>query len=89
MIAIIAIKYPEQNRDKTRMVGEYPFPELPFDIAEMTEKGVIVPGDIAGTTGYMEFLEMLETYALSGLKELRAVNPITRGRPVDTIERDD
>jgi hypothetical protein len=59
-------------------------PELPLDpsrIAELEEAGVIFPGDIKTTTGYREFFALLEGYALRGLQELRAVNPLTRSNP--------
>ncbi|WP_210260005.1 hypothetical protein, partial [Martelella sp. HB161492] len=46
-----------------------------------------VPGAIQ--TGYRELLSMLEDIAVKGLAELRAVNPITRGRAPEAIERDE
>ncbi len=66
-----------------------PFPNLPFDVAAMEQSGWIVPEDVKTATGYREFLALLEGYAKMGLRDLRAVNPITRGKPVDQVDDDD
>jgi hypothetical protein len=63
-----------------------PFPKLPFDVAEYESKGVQFPDDIKVASGYREFFELLVSYGRNGLKELRAVNPLTRGKPNDQIE---
>jgi hypothetical protein len=56
-------------------------PELPLDpfrIAELEGEGVIFPDDIKAAAAYREFFGLLEGYALAGLRDLRAVNPLTR-----------
>jgi len=70
------------------MTGTYPFPELPFDVSKLEKEGIVVPDDIKGARAYREFFEILEGYASIGLKELRAVNPVTRAKPPESIERD-
>lgn len=72
-----------------RQFGPYPIPPLPFDTAEMEKRGIVVPPDIKEMSGYREFFQRLTAYALEGLAELRQVNPITRGKPAETVERDD
>ena len=72
-----------------RMIGNYPIPELPFDVSRMESKGIQIPDDIRMATGYREFFEIVQDYARVGLIALRGVNPITRGRPTETITRDD
>jgi Restriction endonuclease len=72
-----------------RLVKPHPFPELPFDVSGLDEVGVQVPPNIRAATAYREFFQLLEGYARTGLPELRAVNPVTRGRPPASIERDD
>jgi hypothetical protein len=64
-------------------------PPLPLDVAKLEEQGVSVPEDIKGVTAYREFFAILTEYARNGLRELRAVNPITRGKAPDEIPRDD
>ena len=71
------------------MMGPYPFPALPFDVSEIEGRGLIVPDDIKAARTYREFFQLLAEYAAKGLKELRAVNPITRDKPPETVERDD
>lgn len=72
-----------------RMIGDYPFPNLPFDVSRLEGQGIAIPENIKTATAYREFFEILERYANMGLQALRAVNPITRGRPADSIKRDD
>jgi hypothetical protein len=72
-----------------RMSGPYPFPPLPFDYSKFGKRGSAAPADLKAATGYREFLELLTGYAKAGLAELRAVNPNTRGKPANQIERDD
>ena len=72
-----------------RMIGSHPIPELPLNISEMESRGVQIPDDIKMATAYREFFEIIQIYARVGLSELRAVNPITRGKPPETITRDD
>ncbi|MER9414066.1 hypothetical protein [Mesorhizobium sp. M0589] len=64
-------------------------PVLPYDTSKMDEKGIFVPDDVRAAAGYRELLRMLTSYARVGLKELRAVNPVTRGKDPETITRDD
>ena len=51
--------------------------------------------ELAGTfrqkipSTYREFFTILEGYASAGLNELRALNPLTRGKPQNEILRDD
>lgn len=72
-----------------RMVGDYPFPKLPFDISELEKQNIIVPDDIRCAAGYREFFIILTGYTQDGLKQLRAVNPITRDKAPEEVERDD
>lgn len=72
-----------------RMVGTYPYPPLPLDVTQIEERGVKVPAEIKSAIAYRELFELLVAYAQSGLRELRAVNPVTRGKPPDSIDRDD
>jgi hypothetical protein len=67
----------------------YNAPPMPFDFAKMEERGVTVPADVKAAVGYREFLSLLEEYALRGLPELRAVNPITRGKSSDELDEFD
>ena len=71
------------------MVGSYPPPPLPFNVSNIEKQGFVVPNDVKNATGYRELLAMLEGYAKQGLAELREVNPITRGRPPELVERED
>jgi hypothetical protein len=64
-------------------------PKLPISVERMEEAGYMVPDVIKSMTGYRELLEMLEATAAEGLVELRAINPITRGRAQSEIDRDD
>jgi hypothetical protein len=66
-----------------------PYPALPLDLKQFEEKGGVVPKDIAEATSYRELLALLQTYARAGLAELRALNPITRGKAEDRITGDD
>jgi len=67
-----------------------PLPTLPIDIdGAITNYEVVVPKDLAAATGYREFLELLEAYALEGLQALRALNPIISGKANGKIARDD
>jgi hypothetical protein len=50
---------------------------------------IVVPDDLAAAAGYQEFLELLESYAKEGLVALRSMNPITRDKALDAVERDD
>jgi hypothetical protein len=49
----------------------------------------VVPNDIKAATAYRDFFELLTEYAGAGLQALRAVNPITKGRPAASITHDD
>jgi hypothetical protein len=73
----------------SRMIGDDRVPPLPFDIAKLQERAAWVPDDIKEARGYRECLSLLQGYAKEGLKELRAVNPITRGKAPGTVTRDD
>ncbi len=64
-------------------------PDLPVIMAQVEEAGYLLPEAVKTATGYRELLSMLEETAIKGLAELRAVNPITRGRSSETIERDE
>lgn len=72
-----------------RMAREYPIPALPFDVSQFEEGGVVIPDDIKNARGYREFFQLLVQYAKEGLVALRTVNPITRGKSAENIERDD
>ncbi len=72
-----------------QMIGEYPIPALPFDVSELEKQGVVVPEDIKVAEGYRDFFYILERNALAGLQELRAVNPITRGKSSEEIVSED
>lgn len=69
--------------------GPIRLPNLPIDVAGAAKFEITIPDDLVALTGYQEFLEVLERYALEGLAELRALNPNTRDMPSDQIERDD
>lgn len=71
------------------MLGTYRVPLLPFDFALVEERGVTVPADIKTAGGYREFLSLLEEYARRGLAELRAVNPVTRGKSPEELDEYD
>lgn len=73
----------------TRMFGNRPTPELPFDVSEMENGGIHIPDDIKMATAYREFFELVLAYARVGLSALREVNPITRGKPPETDTHDD
>jgi hypothetical protein len=60
---------------------------LPIDVAQMEEQGVEVPEDIKADTAYREFFAILAQYARNGLRELRAVNPITSETAPENITR--
>ncbi|TIL42769.1 restriction endonuclease [Mesorhizobium sp.] len=69
--------------------GTYHAPPMPFDFTNMEEGGVAVPAEIKAAQGYRELLTVLENYARKGLRELRAVNPVTRGKMADEVDSDD
>lgn len=71
------------------MLGTYRAPPLPFDFAQMEERGITVPADVKAAGGYREFLSLLEEYARCGLAELRAVNPLTRGKSPEELDEYD
>ncbi|MEO9338870.1 restriction endonuclease [Mesorhizobium sp. SB112] len=62
---------------------------VPFDFTKMEEGGVIVPAEIKAAQGCRELLILLENYARKGLRELRAVNPVTRDKMPDEVNSDD
>ena len=67
-------------------------PALPLsveDLAKLNAVGTVVPDDIKVPSTYREFFAILEGYASAGLSELRALNPLTRGKPQDENLRDD
>ena len=64
-------------------------PPLPRDVKEIEEQGIEIPADIKAATGYRELFSLLTLYALAGRKELRAVNPLTRGQTDKELTRDD
>jgi hypothetical protein len=78
-----------------RLVGDlrggsnYSPPKLPLDVSDLEKRGIVVPKDVKEAKGYRELFETLVRYAKQGLNELRAVNPITRGKRSEEIERDD
>jgi len=63
-------------------------PALPLDVSELEHEGVKIPGDIKTATAYREFFALLSDYARNGLRELRAVNPITRDKAQEEVKRD-
>jgi hypothetical protein len=64
-----------------RMAGQsQPLPTLPIDVREMERQGLVVPEEVKAARGYRELLQLLEHNATMGLRELREVNPLTRGR---------
>ncbi len=71
-----------------RKIKPTAFPELPFDVTGLESHGAVIPDDIKTATGYREFLGLLTDYGRAGLKELRAVNPLTRGKADDEIEEE-
>lgn len=71
------------------VLGTYRPPPLPFNFTQIEERGVSVPADIKVAGGYREFLSLLEEYALRGLPELRAANPVTRGKSADELDEYD
>lgn len=73
----------------SRMLGDDRVPALPFDITKLQKRAAWVPDEIKEARGYREFLSLLQGYAKEGLKELRAVNPITRGKAPEIVTRDD
>jgi hypothetical protein len=52
-------------------------------------RSVVIPQDIAEATSYRELLALLQSYAKTGLEELRSLNPITRGKTASGIKHDD
>ncbi|MDX8495316.1 restriction endonuclease [Mesorhizobium sp. VK22B] len=72
-----------------RIARPYPLPPLPFNVAEIEARGLIVPDDIKVAAAYREFFRLLVAHAKKGLAALRAVNPITRGTPSESVTRDD
>lgn len=64
-------------------------PPLPYDTSKMEGKGIFVPDDVKAAAGYRELLRLLTDYARVALKELRAVNPVTRGKDPEVVGRDD
>ncbi|ANG99102.1 hypothetical protein A8A54_21305 [Brucella pseudogrignonensis] len=64
-------------------------PELPIAVEGLEAEGYLVPEVMKNETGYRELLSLLEEIAVEGLAELRKVNPITRGRDPETIDRDE
>lgn len=72
-----------------RMVGSYPHPPLPFDCSSLDAKKIAIPDDIRNAKGYGEFFELLLKYGLEGRAALRAVNPVTRGKPPESVQNDD
>jgi hypothetical protein len=67
----------------------HPYPDLPLDLKQYQDKGVVVPQDIAEATSYRELLALLQAYAKTGLEEMRAINPITRDKTPADIHRND
>jgi hypothetical protein len=72
-----------------RKFQPHPYPDLPLDLKQYQDKGVVVPQDIAEATSYRELLALLQVYAKTGLEEMRAINPITRDKAPADIHRDD
>lgn len=64
-------------------------PPLPLDVEKLEEQGVEIPEDLKAATAYREFFTLLTRYARQGRRELRMVNPITRGKSTEEITRDD
>lgn len=71
------------------ILGNHRAPPLPIDFAQMEERGVTVPAEIKVAGGYRECLSLLEEYARRGLAELRAVNPVTRGKSPEELDEHD
>lgn len=72
-----------------RQLRPHPFPDLPLDLKEYEDKRLVVPREIAEAASYRELLALLQSYARTGLGELRALNPITRDKSRADIHRDD
>jgi len=66
-----------------------PLPELPINLEGVANYDIVVPDDLAAAAGYQEFLELLESYAKEALVALRSMNPNTRDKAPDAVERDD
>jgi Restriction endonuclease len=73
----------------SRMVRKSPTVALPIDVTGLEKQGVSIPEDLKAATTYREFFELLVGYARTGLTELRAQNPHTRGKQPAELERDD
>lgn len=72
-----------------RQFRPHPYPDLPLDLTPYEDSRVVVPKDVAEAASYRELLSLLQAYAKAGLAELRAMNPITRGKSESEIDRDD
>jgi hypothetical protein len=72
-----------------RQFQPHPYPDLPLDLKRYQDEGVVVPQDIAKAASYRELLSLLQAYGKAGLEEMRAINPITRGKAAEEINRDD
>jgi len=53
-------------------------PVIPFDFSEIERNGLTAPQDLKTIATYREFLNLLEKYCETGLRELREANPVTR-----------
>lgn len=73
----------------SRMLTKQGFKPLPIDTKPIEELGIVVPEPLKAETGYREFLQLLTDYARAGLLEMRQLNPNTRGKPPEAIERED
>ncbi|MGO9241900.1 MAG: restriction endonuclease [Bryobacteraceae bacterium] len=64
-------------------------PQLPLDVTELERQGVEVPENLKSASAYREFFTILVRSAQLGLRELRAVNPLTRAQDPASVTRDD
>lgn len=73
-----------------RSIGEpAPWPALPLDTKVIDERSIYLPDEFRAVGSYREFFQLLEAHARTALTELRAMNPITRNRSPESIDRDD
>jgi hypothetical protein len=66
-----------------------PLPPLPMAAPSFGDETFPLPADLAAARGYREFLCLLQNYSMTALAELRACNPITRGRASEDIDHED
>lgn len=72
-----------------RLGSPAPLPRLPMGARRVGDEDLQAPASLAAATGYREFLRLLQEHCADALSELRACNPITRGRVSEEIDRED